>query len=103
MYYRYCLKCLYIFFNKKTGYERRISDCSSDVCSSDLKVAALGRELVVLPAPLVLVEALLQPAVCEQRQRQVPVQLGIAGPAGDGATVAAHRIAQPIPERKSVV
>src|SRR3546814_8712663 len=31
------LRCLYFFFFKqKTAYERRISDWSSDVCSSDL-------------------------------------------------------------------
>src|SRR3546814_10042087 len=29
------------FFKQKTAYEIRISDCSSDVCSSDLKCPAL--------------------------------------------------------------
>src|SRR3546814_4986286 len=34
----YCLECccLLFFFNQKTAYEKRISDWSSDVCSSDL-------------------------------------------------------------------
>src|SRR3546814_3225759 len=33
----YCLECLFFFFFKqKTAYEMRISDWSSDVCSSDL-------------------------------------------------------------------
>src|SRR3546814_2403592 len=33
-----CLFCLYFFFFKqKTAYEMRISDWSSDVCSSDLR------------------------------------------------------------------
>src|SRR3546814_2171065 len=27
---------MFFFFNQKTAYEMRISDCSSDVCSSDL-------------------------------------------------------------------
>src|SRR3546814_19004634 len=27
---------MFIFFNQKTAYDMRISDCSSDVCSSDL-------------------------------------------------------------------
>src|SRR3546814_4600541 len=27
---------LFFFFKQKTAYEMRISDCSSDVCSSDL-------------------------------------------------------------------
>src|SRR3546814_9735147 len=32
---RHCL-CVLFFFKQKTAYEMRISDCSSDVCSSDL-------------------------------------------------------------------
>src|SRR3546814_2607158 len=31
--------CLFFFFKQKTAYEMRISDWSSDVCSSDLLVA----------------------------------------------------------------
>src|SRR3546814_7657188 len=32
-----CLDCLFfVFFKQKTAYEMRISDWSSDVCSSDL-------------------------------------------------------------------
>src|SRR3546814_14000388 len=33
------------FFKQKTAYEMRISDWSSDVCSSDLKVAVAGDRL----------------------------------------------------------
>src|SRR3546814_4238957 len=29
--------CLFLFFKQKTSYELRISDWSSDVCSSDLR------------------------------------------------------------------
>src|SRR3546814_6821764 len=37
VYLLYCLFCLFFFFFKqKTAYEMRISDWSSDVCSSDL-------------------------------------------------------------------
>src|SRR3546814_8718742 len=37
MYYRVVLFCFVVFFFKqKTAYEMRISDWSSDVCSSDL-------------------------------------------------------------------
>src|SRR3546814_12067545 len=32
--------CLFFFFKQKTAYEMRISDWSSDVCSSDLIVEA---------------------------------------------------------------
>src|SRR3546814_4136884 len=31
-----CTKLLFFFFKQKTAYEMRISDWSSDVCSSDL-------------------------------------------------------------------
>src|SRR3546814_15178888 len=31
-----CVYCLFFFFKQKTAYEMRISDWSSDVCSSDL-------------------------------------------------------------------
>src|SRR3546814_11656994 len=30
--------CCFFFFKQKTAYELRISDCSSDVCSSDLQL-----------------------------------------------------------------
>src|SRR3546814_1868946 len=32
----YVVLCLFFFFKQKTAYEMRISDWSSDVCSSDL-------------------------------------------------------------------
>src|SRR3546814_3487643 len=37
-----CVYCLF-FFKQKTAYEMRISDWSSDVCSSDLPAAPAGR------------------------------------------------------------
>src|SRR3546814_7310036 len=52
-----CLCCF--FFKQKTGYELRISDWSSDVCSSDLRPRASGwsrrlhAETVLTPADLV--------------------------------------------------
>src|SRR3546814_4524257 len=36
----------FFFFKQKTAYEMRISDWSSDVCSSDLFVAAAYRDLL---------------------------------------------------------
>src|SRR3546814_17987689 len=38
--------CVFFFFKQKTAYEMRISDWSSDVCSSDL---LFGARLVPLP------------------------------------------------------
>src|SRR3546814_2907466 len=35
---------LFFFFKQKTAYEMRISDWSSDVCSSDLIIGRLGDE-----------------------------------------------------------
>src|SRR3546814_1659499 len=41
--------CIFFFFKQKTAYEMRISDWSSDVCSSDLPI---GRETRHRPADL---------------------------------------------------
>src|SRR3546814_9845254 len=41
----------FFFFKQKTAYEMRISDWSSDVCSSDLEIAAGNRTDAVQPAP----------------------------------------------------
>src|SRR3546814_3769241 len=38
----YFIECLFFFFKQKTAYEMRISDWSSDVCSSDLLPAPAG-------------------------------------------------------------
>src|SRR3546814_4089517 len=42
-----CFLCLFFFFKQKTAYEMRISDWSSDVCSSDLVMIDHCRHLVV--------------------------------------------------------
>src|SRR3546814_9659457 len=39
-----CVVCFF-FFKQKTAYELRISDWSSDVCSSDLLLFVVGRHL----------------------------------------------------------
>src|SRR3546814_6981397 len=47
-----CYVCFFFFFKQKTAYDMRISDWSSDVCSSDLAMSAvvMGRDsLLVLP------------------------------------------------------
>src|SRR3546814_7188947 len=35
--------CVFFFFKQKTAYEMRISDWSSDVCSSDLSTGSRSR------------------------------------------------------------
>src|SRR3546814_4302243 len=47
----YCYDREVIFFKQKTAYEMRISDWSSDVCSSDLFPADVPREQIVIAAP----------------------------------------------------
>src|SRR3546814_3100208 len=39
---------MFFFFKQKTAYEMRISDWSSDVCSSDLLVAAIVTQIEAL-------------------------------------------------------
>src|SRR3546814_3751332 len=46
--------CIFFFFKQKTAYEMRISDWSSDVCSSDLPIERVHvtdytRRIVELP------------------------------------------------------
>src|SRR3546814_20653889 len=38
-----CFFCYFFFFKQKTAYEMRISDWSSDVCSSDLRAMVFLR------------------------------------------------------------
>src|SRR3546814_3109017 len=40
----------FFFFKQKTAYEMRISDWSSDVCSSDLRVFQTAASIVSIPA-----------------------------------------------------
>src|SRR3546814_4542544 len=42
-----CVFMLFFFFKQKTAYEMRISDWSSDVCSSDLE-AVLGTAVMLV-------------------------------------------------------
>src|SRR3546814_6242277 len=42
--------CFFFFFKQKTAYEMRISDWSSDVCSSDLMQNAAGSWVQPQPA-----------------------------------------------------
>src|SRR3546814_18597860 len=85
----YMYNCLFLFFfvfKQKTAYEMRISDWSSDVCSSDLLHARIGDEL--------------HEAVADRHDKGAGLELhrleGVAGaPGGDqpaeGAAAAAHQ------------
>src|SRR3546814_1378508 len=56
MCYRICGGCyvLFFFFKQKTAYEMRISDWSSDVCSSDLGSVATPNAEVPIPRILMI-------------------------------------------------
>src|SRR3546814_9291729 len=45
----FSIASLFFVVKQKTAYEMRISDWSSDVCSSDLHLADMGQELVAQP------------------------------------------------------
>src|SRR3546814_8578564 len=46
----FCYDVLVFFFKQKTAYEMRISDWSSDVCSSDLTVNTISQPVCDLTA-----------------------------------------------------
>src|SRR3546814_19005342 len=53
--------CIFFFFKQKTAYEMRISDWSSDVCSSDLLgVAELGEHVEPKPDASLLLQRAMQ-------------------------------------------
>src|SRR3546814_10278458 len=59
-----CLFELFFFFKQKSAYEMRISDWSSDVCSSDLNRLRSGElplEALARTVPVDHVEAVLHP------------------------------------------
>src|SRR3546814_8136960 len=49
--------CLFFFFKQKTAYEMRISDWSSDVCSSDLSARKRGENTMPRKLAAELLEA----------------------------------------------
>src|SRR3546814_1192080 len=50
------VSCLFFFFKQKTAYEMRISDWSSDMCSSDLEHIAFIEEAALAPDPQIAAE-----------------------------------------------
>src|SRR3546814_1001243 len=81
----------FFFFKQKTAYEMRISDWSSDVCSSDLVV---HRDLVVVGAAVQLL-AHLQERVELAIDREVEVRhllLGLGEALGDHLAHAGERL-----------
>src|SRR3546814_3528185 len=70
----FCVDLFVFFFKQKTAYEMRISDWSSDVCSSDLfPVAAPQRPRGRCTNPATAIPDVLSPQwFCEQHRRTNP-------------------------------
>src|SRR3546814_8643823 len=83
------VNCLFVFFFKqKTAYEMRISDWSSDVCSSDLIAAIAG---AVLAARHRRIPVLLDGFICCAAM----APLAVANPAITAHCLAGHCSAEP--------
>src|SRR3546814_9463856 len=69
---------LFVFFKQKTAYEMRISDWSSDVCSSDLDVERnaeedVGRALVELERQFAVRDVRLEEAMARRERHRVEI------------------------------
>src|SRR3546814_8650861 len=93
----FCVFVVFFFFKQKTAYEMRISDWSSDVCSSDLR-AALGSAidladhiagggravLAEMRAVKVVHEVLALLQLLRELVDRLAIARDLAGAAGDG-------------------
>src|SRR3546814_1084376 len=74
--------CRFFFFKQKTAYEMRISDWSSDVCSSDLIHQLRGDRPPSLDPMMALVAADMNEvnsAILDRMQSEVPLIPELAG------------------------
>src|SRR3546814_7357623 len=96
----YCLLCFFFFFKQKTAYEMRISDWSSDVCSSDLSrrriapplmqpTRATSRNVAPMPPLFGLAPGGVYRAACRCRRRGalLPHPFDLADPKTDRKSV----------------
>src|SRR3546814_1796098 len=95
--------CVVFFFKQKTAYEMRISDWSSDVCSSHLQTILDADGAVVVEPMLESIRAHIAGAIhapgeevgdayrfCVEAQRALTVQSGCAGLYGTAEIGRAH-------------
>src|SRR3546814_5107541 len=95
---------MFFFFKQKTAYEMRISDWSSDVCSSDLVAGVPGagaQPLDALDLVIGLLPDLVEAVTLEQhrqveavarREREVAAKHRDVDRRGHGSIVALHRV-----------
>src|SRR3546814_14038258 len=82
------MSCLFFFFKQKTAYEMRISDWSSDVCSSDLDEEAADLHCIDASAPIARIQDAGRPGAGTQR---LAADRRRRNEAGDGQGVSAGR------------
>src|SRR3546814_3075511 len=86
--------CLFFFFKQKTAYEMRISDWSSDVCSSDLDgvfvQGLLEQVFRGLERLFLALDALVTGVVLEDGRAGEAEQLGLGEEILDGLVVVAE-------------
>src|SRR3546814_8833843 len=82
-----CLCLFFFFFKQKTAYEMRISDWSSDVCSSDLpaEVIAAGADVI---SHVCYLGYEAQPHMLAAYEDRPPVDETRLAPTGDDPVVA---------------
>src|SRR3546814_5955885 len=82
--------CFVFFFKQKTAYERRISDWSSDVCSSDLHARLVLEHLPQREAVVAKLAAALRPGGWLVVQDYDIRTMAVAEPPHDGWQACAH-------------
>src|SRR3546814_9123970 len=84
----FCIVFVFFFFKQKTAYEMRISDWSSDVCSSDLNATTSGRDFPgaiqfcmtrELNRPRAIAKSLYGASGCGIGRGNRPMMRGMAG------------------------
>src|SRR3546814_7658917 len=90
---------VFFFFKQKTAYEMRISDWSSDVCSSDLYDGRFeARSFTAYAYDKVQTETHMQADVAVVKDGRVVMQLE-----GYRSQILSHDESRPTADRKSVV
>src|SRR3546814_8118326 len=96
---RFHVSTFFFFFKQKTAYEMRISDWSSDVCSSDLVPGIFARHSELVDSTLSVSS---EEAIAEMRQLARGHGL-LCGPSSGAHLIAARRVREQHPEFDTVV